>query len=77
MALRMEDSRHVASWLGGQEIMTGEVLTPEEVIGRIEAVTLTDLKELADDLIREDKMRLSLVGPVADEKPFRDLLRAG
>jgi predicted Zn-dependent peptidase len=77
MALRMEDSRHVASWLGGQEIMTGEVLTPEEVISRIEAVTLTDLKELADDLIREDKMRLSLVGPVADEKPFRDLLRAG
>jgi predicted Zn-dependent peptidase len=76
MALRLEDSRHVASWLGGQEISTGEVLTPEEVIKRIEAVTLNELTDLADELIREDKLRLSLVGPVADEKPFRDLLRA-
>jgi len=40
-------------------------------------VKLSDLEDLADDLIREEKMRLSLVGPVADEKPFRDLLRAG
>ena len=77
MALRLEDSRHVASWLGGQEILTGEVLTPEEVINRIDSVKLSDLEDLADDLIREEKMRLSLVGPVADEKPFRDLLRAG
>jgi predicted Zn-dependent peptidase len=77
MALRMEDSRHVASWLGGQEIITGEVLTPEEVIKRIESVTLEDLKDLAEDLISADRLRLSLVGPVVDEKPFRDLLQAG
>ena len=76
MALRLEDSRHVASWLGGQEILTGEVLTPEDVIRRIEVVTLTDLKDLADELIVEEKLRLSLVGPIADEKPFKDLLGA-
>ena len=76
MALRLEDSRHVASWLGGQEILTGEVLTPDEVIRKIESVTLGDLTELADDLISEDRLRLSLVGPVKDVKPFRDLLRA-
>ncbi len=77
LALRLEDSRHVASWLGGQEILTGEVLTPEEVIRRIDAVTLDDLKMLADELIGLDKLRLSVVGPVADEKPFRDLLQGG
>ncbi|APV45433.1 putative Zn-dependent peptidase [Dehalogenimonas formicexedens] len=77
LALRLEDSRHVASWLGGQEILTGEVLTPQDVIRRIEAVTLDDLRDLADELIREDKMRLSLVGPVADEKPFNHLIGAG
>ncbi len=76
LALRLEDSRHVASWLGGQEILTNEVLTPEEVIRRIEAVTLDDLKDLADDLILTEKLRLSVVGPIADEKVFRDLLRA-
>ena len=77
LALRLEDSRHVASWLGGQEILTAEVLTPDEVIRRIDAVTLDDLKTLADELIRTDKLRLSVVGPVTDEKPFHDLLHAG
>ena len=77
LALRLEDSRHVASWLGGQEVLTGEVLTPEEVLRRIDAVTLADLKNLAEELIKEDKLRLSLVGPVSDEEPFKDLLGAG
>jgi len=76
LVLRLEDSRHVASWLGGQEILTGEVLSPEEVIRRIDAVTLDDLKELAEELIRPEKLRLSVVGPVSDEKPFRDLIQA-
>ena len=75
MALKLEDSRHVASWNGGQEIMTGEVLTPDEVINRIEAVTLDDLQSLAEELIQPEKFRLSVVGPVTDESPFHDLLR--
>lgn len=76
LALRLEDSRHVASWLGGQEILTGEVLTPDDVIRKIEAVTLTDLRDLADDLIRTEKLRLSVVGPVADDLPLRAMIGA-
>jgi predicted Zn-dependent peptidase len=75
MALRLEDSRHVASWLGGQEILTGEVLSPEEVIRRIDAVTLDDLKTLAEEIVRTDQLRMSIVGPVADDTPFREMLQ--
>jgi predicted Zn-dependent peptidase len=76
LALRLEDSRHVASWLGGQEILTGEVLTPEEVIQQIDAVTLDDLRNLADDLIRTEKLHLSVVGPVVDEQSLKDMIGA-
>ena len=77
MALRLEDSRNVASWLGGQEVLSGEILTPEDVIARLDAVTLEDIISLAEELVQAEKFRLSVVGPVADEKPFYDLLRTG
>ncbi len=39
LELRMDDSRHVASWLGGQEALHDRVLTLEEALAAIEAVT--------------------------------------
>ena len=39
MLLRMEDTRAVSGWLGGQEILSGEIQSPEEVIARLEAGT--------------------------------------
>ena len=43
MLLRMEDTRAVSGWLGGQEMLSGEILSPEEVVERLEAVTPDDL----------------------------------
>ena len=40
LLLRMEDSRNVAGWLGGQEMLTGGILTLDEVIAIIEAITI-------------------------------------
>jgi predicted Zn-dependent peptidase len=73
--LRMEDSRSVSSWLGGQEILTNEILTIDEVINTIEAVTVTDLRKLADEIIKPEQMRLAVVGPVSPDNPLEDLLK--
>ena len=64
LLLRMEDSRNVSGWIGGQEILTGTVLTVEEVAARLDAVTNEDIKQLAKELIVADKLRLAAVGPV-------------
>jgi predicted Zn-dependent peptidase len=74
MALRLEDSRHVATWLGGQEVLAGDIFTPEEIIARLDKVTLKDLAELAEEIIQTDKLHLAVVGPVADQKPLRQLI---
>jgi predicted Zn-dependent peptidase len=67
LMLRMEDSRSVAGWMGGQETLNGSILTVEEVIEKIDVITVEDMAELARELFTEDKLRLSVVGPVKDE----------
>jgi len=74
LALRLEDSRHVASWLGGQEILTGRILTLDDVNSLVDAVTAANIKKLAGGLIDRSKMRLAVVGPSQKSKPLRKLV---
>jgi len=67
LMLRMEDSRSVAGWMGGQETLNGSIMTVEEVIEKIDVITAEDMAEIACALFTEDKLRLSVVGPVKDE----------
>jgi predicted Zn-dependent peptidase len=73
--LRMEDSRSVSGWLGGQEILLGKILTVDEVIGMVETVTAAELQRLAGELIIPERMRLAVVGPLSPEEPLEDLLK--
>lgn len=72
--LRMEDSRSVSGWLGGQEILNGSILTVDEVIAIIDAVSADDLQKVAQMLIRPEQMRLAVVGPVDPGESLEDLL---
>lgn len=77
LLMGLEDSRSVASWVGGQEATYGEIKTPEEVMELIEAVTVEDVQSLAGEIIQEERMNLALIGPYADDSTFADLLRFG
>ena len=74
LLLRMEDTRAVAGWTGGQEILTGNILTLEEVVSKIDSVTVSQLQETACNLIREEDLRLAVVGSVKDEQTLESLL---
>lgn len=74
LLMGLEDSRSVAAWIGGQEATYGEIKTPEEVVEKIEAVSVEDVQALSQELFREDQLSLALVGPYSDAKPFADLL---
>jgi predicted Zn-dependent peptidase len=63
LELRMDDTRHVASWIGGQEALHERVLTPEEALASIAAVTPEDVQRVARDLFHEDRLRLAVVAP--------------
>jgi predicted Zn-dependent peptidase len=67
LQLAFEDSRNVANWLGAQEMLTGKILTLEEVTEYIEAVSAVDIKRVANTLFVYEKVNLALVGPVREE----------
>ncbi|MFC1939857.1 M16 family metallopeptidase [Chloroflexota bacterium] len=73
--LRMEDTRAVAGWMGGQEILTGNILSVDQVVSIIDAITASELRELAEGLLVVDCLRLAVVGPVAHDKPLDELLK--
>ncbi|GBD11317.1 putative zinc protease [bacterium HR23] len=72
--LRMEDTRAVAFWAGAQETLLGRVLTPEEMVQRVEAVTPEDLRRVAQALIQPQRLTLAIVGPYRSERRFLRLL---
>ncbi len=75
LLLRLEDSRSVAGWMGGQEILTGRILSVDEVISIIDAITAEELQRLAEELLIGERLRLAVVGPVQPDEPLEDLLK--
>jgi predicted Zn-dependent peptidase len=75
MLLRMEESRAVAAFLGGQELLKGDVRTVEQVINDIDAVELDDIASVAKRVIKSDKMTLAMVGPFDDPTPFVEAMK--
>ncbi|MFC2022009.1 M16 family metallopeptidase [Chloroflexota bacterium] len=75
LMLRMEDTRNVAGWMGGQEILTERILSVNQVVSIIDAITAAELKDLAQELLVGDHLRLAVVGPVTDDEPLEELLK--
>jgi len=75
LLLSMEDSRSVAGWIGGQEILTQSILTLEQVESIIDAVTVEEINRLAQEIIVENQLRLALVGPITDQEPLEEMLK--
>jgi predicted Zn-dependent peptidase len=75
LLMSLEDSRSVASWVGSQEATYGEIKTPEEVMDEIDAVTSEQVQALAQELFRDDRLNMVLLGPYDDDQPFLELLR--
>ncbi len=63
LELRMDETRHVASWIGGQEALHDRVLTVEQALVAIDAVGAEDIQRIAGCLMTDDGLRLAAVAP--------------
>jgi len=59
------------------EIHFNRIIRLPEVIKKIESVTTAEILELSKSLFENNKMSLTLLGPVKDRKPFEDILFTG
>jgi predicted Zn-dependent peptidase len=75
LELRMDDTRHVASWIGGQEALHDRVLTLEEALAEVDAVDSIAVRRLAERLFVDEGLRLAAVAPARYLRGLESRLR--
>jgi predicted Zn-dependent peptidase len=75
LELRMDETRHLASWIGGQEALHDRVLTLEEALDAVATVNADDIRRLAGQLFRDDLLRLAVVAPARYARGLERRLR--
>jgi predicted Zn-dependent peptidase len=72
LMLSMEDSMNIASFFGTKKILQNEILTPSQIIEKIEAVSIDEIVELAK-IFLDRKLNFALIGPF-EEKDLGNIL---
>lgn len=74
LVLELEDSRSVASYYAHQELLEKTIDNPEEVLAKIDGVTLAQVQAVAVKYLKEP-INLAVIGNFEDRQMFAKLLR--
>ncbi|GLV56454.1 peptidase M16 [Dictyobacter sp. S3.2.2.5] len=61
--LGLEGTQQMASWLGSQECLYNRVWNVDEVIAKVDAVTVEDIQRVARNCFAPEWRRLAIIGP--------------
>lgn len=75
LELRMDETRHLASWVGGQEALHDRVLTLDEALAELDRVTADDIHRLAGALFSDAALRMAVVAPARHLRGLEPRLR--
>ncbi|MBI3046342.1 MAG: insulinase family protein [Candidatus Harrisonbacteria bacterium] len=75
MMIGLETSDELASFYGQQELFHKDILSPKDVLKKIESVSAKEVLKVAQDIIKNEHLNLALIGPFKDKKPFEKILR--
>jgi len=73
MVIGLEDPSSRMTRLGKSELLQTDILSIEQIMDRIDGVTLQDLNRVAGDLLNRESRTLAVIGPFTED-PFSDLL---
>lgn len=73
--LELEDSRSVAGFFGQAEILEKKNETPEEIIAKIDKVTVENVEAVAKKYFKEQQLNLAIIGNFDDRQRFEKLLK--
>lgn len=74
MAFTLESTSGVTDDYGGSVLFYDKVITPEEELAKIQAVTQDDIKVVAADIFSDERLNMAVIGPTVDSDAFRKVL---
>ncbi|MGC9968560.1 MAG: pitrilysin family protein [Minisyncoccia bacterium] len=70
LILGLETSDELASFYGGQEILTKALLPPEKIIDRMNKVTAAEVRSVARAIFKSKGLNLAIIGPYRNRAMF-------
>lgn len=77
MMMDLETSDQLAGFYGGAEIVTGRLLTADEIVEKIRAVSSGDIHDLAQEVFRNEKLNMAVITPFEDQEKLQNVLTLG
>lgn len=75
MAFMLESTNGTADDYGASVFFYGRVMTPEEELAKIQAVTADQIRRVAQDILRDERLNLAVIGPSVAEERYRGILK--
>jgi predicted Zn-dependent peptidase len=57
-----------------REVLEGEAMEPEELLAKLDEITVEDVQRVGQGLIANDQLHLAVIGPFEDDERFLKLL---
>jgi predicted Zn-dependent peptidase len=74
LILGLETSDELASYYGSQEIMMKSIISPKELIKKINNVTREEVRSVAREIFKDNMINFAVVGPYKDKNKFKKIL---
>lgn len=74
LALSLEDTNDVNGFFGVEQLLLGQVRTPEEVYRHVDMVKIGDVIRVAKNIFTSKKLNMAVIGPYNDQARFEKLL---
>lgn len=75
LTIGLETSDALAMYYGGQEILKQSILTPKELLAKVNGVGKKEIVSVAKDVFKNSKLNLALIGPYKNSKELEKILR--
>jgi predicted Zn-dependent peptidase len=75
LVLALEDSQAVSVFYGTQELNEPATLNPDQILAKIDAVTIEDVNRVAGNYFKNNLLNFAIIGDFKDKGKFEKVLK--
>ena len=70
-----EASDNVANWYAQKGVLKEKLMAPEEYFAKLDKVKAEDIRRVAKDIFKNEKLNLAVIGPFQQVEEFTKLVK--